>query len=155
MTALSVTLDPAAVIDGINLATKRDVLEKAADIAANCYDLDKAEVVSRLTERENLGTTGFGGSVAIPHAKLPDLQKCVGVVLRLPESVEYDAHDGRPVDLVFALFSPENGGVSHLKALAEISRLLRDDNMAAKLRGADNEDAIYALVTGQRGQQAA
>ncbi len=155
MTALSVTVDPAAIFDATGLATKQDVLKKAASLAANSYGLDLESCADALMEREKLGTTGFGGSIAIPHAKIADLQRCVGVVIRLDEAIEYNAHDGRPVDLIFALFSPETGGAIHLKALAEVSRLLRDDNMTTKLRGADKSDAIYALLTGQREQQAA
>ena len=155
MTAFSVTVDPAAIFDAIGLATKQDVLKKAASLAAKSYGLDMDSCAAALTEREKLGTTGFGGSVAIPHAKIAGLPDCVGVVIRLDQPIAYEAHDGRPVDLVFALFSPESGGATHLKALAEISRLLRDDIMVSKLRGADNTDAVYALLTGQREQQAA
>lgn len=155
MTALSVTVNPAAIYGEANIVTKWDILSKAASLAADCYGMDREELHRRLLERENLGTTGFGGSVAIPHAKVLGLKECVGVVIRLENSVDYHAHDGQPVDLVFALFSPETGGAIHLKALAEISRLLRNDDMLAKLRGADNSDAIYALLSGQREQRAA
>jgi len=155
MTALSVTVDPAAIIDASNLATKQDVLKMAASLAADCYGLDSATCVNALVERERLGTTGFGGAVAIPHAKTVEVQQCVGVIIRLDHPIDYDAHDNRPVDLIFALFSPEAGGAIHLKALAEVSRLLRDENMVAKLRGADSQDAVYALLTGQREQRAA
>ena len=155
MTALSVTVKPAAILGRVNITTKRDILETAALQAAECYSLDQEELKRGLIEREKLGTTGFGDSVAIPHAKVKDLRECLGVVIRLENPVDYQAHDGRPVDLVFALFSPEGGGAVHLKALAEISRLLRDEDVVTKLRGADNADAIYALLTGQREQQAA
>lgn len=155
MTALSVTVDPAAIFDATDLSSKHEILNKAAELAAKTYNLSAEKLLSRLLEREKLGTTGFGGSVAIPHAKLAELKKCVGVVIRIEGGVEYCAHDDRPVDLVFALFSPESGGAVHLKALAEISRFLRDEDMVAKLRGASGPDAIYALLTGQREQQAA
>jgi len=155
MTALSVTVDPAAIIDASDLVTKQDVLKKAASLAEECYGLRMATCVTALGEREKLGTTGFGGGVAIPHAKIAELEYCVGVVIRLDKAIDYNAHDDRPVDLILALFSPETGGAIHLKALAEISRLLRDETMVAKLRGADSQDAVYALLTGQRGQQAA
>lgn len=155
MTALSVTVNPAAIYGGTSIATKQDILAKAAALAADCYGLDQKDLTRALNERETLGTTGFGGSVAIPHAKVSGIDECVGVVIRLENPVEYRAHDGRPVDLIFALFSPEKGGAVHLKALAEVSRLLRDEEMVTKIRGADNADAIYALLTGQREQQAA
>ena len=155
MTALSVTVKPAAILGGIDISTKREILETAALRAAECYDLNHDELKRGLIEREKLGTPGFGGSVAIPHTKVEDLRNCVGVVIRLENPVDYQAHDGHPVDLVFALFSPAGGGAVHLKALAEISRLLRDEDIVAKMRGADNADAIYALLSGQREQQAA
>ncbi|MEP2987954.1 MAG: PTS sugar transporter subunit IIA [Parasphingorhabdus sp.] len=155
MTSLSVTVNPAAIFAGTGIATKQEILSKAASLAAKCYGLDKGDLYSSLVEREKIGTTGFGGSVAIPHAKINSIGECFGVVIRLENPVEFQAHDDRPVDIIFALFSPKTGGAVHLKALAEISRLLRDEDMLAKLRGADNADAIYALLTGQREQQAA
>lgn len=155
MTALSVTIDPAAVLSNVGLTSKAQALQMVATIAAQCYGLDQQSLHDRILEREKLGTTGFGGSVAIPHAKIESLRHCIGVVLRLENPIDYSAYDDRPVDLMFALFSPENSGTIHLKTLAEISRLLRDEVMVTKLRGANSNDAIYALLTGQRGQQAA
>ena len=105
-----------------------------------------ASVTACLSERERLGTTGFGGGVAIPHGKLEGLDAIVGHFVRLAEPLEFDAVDRLPVDLVFALLSPPDAGAEHLKTLAAVSRTLRDEAMRAKLRGARSPDAVYALL---------
>ena len=108
--------------------------------------LPAADIVASLAERERLGSTGFGHGAAIPHGKLGGLAGVVGHFVRLAEPIPFDAVDGVPVDLVFALFSPPDRGAEHLRSLAAVSRLLRDGNMRAKLRGARTPDAIYALI---------
>ena len=155
MKHLSIHLDTDAVVAQASAASKKTVFALLSQKAAHCYDLDAKQVAIALIEREALGSTGFGGSVAIPHAKIPGLESCVGVFLRLAKPIGFDAHDDQPVDLIFGLFSPKRGGVDHLKALAEISRFLRDSNMLAKLRGATSGDALYTLLAGQNEQQAA
>ena len=155
MSLLSVQIDPVAIQKIPEIRSKNDLLARSADISARIYGLDRLEVQRRLMEREALGSTGFGGSIAIPHAKVADTDKCLGLFFRLDEPIAFDGYDDKPVDLVFVLLSPENGGAIHLKALAEISRFLRDDQIVSKLRGAGSNDALYALLTGQRGQQAA
>lgn len=135
--------------------SKNDVFATLAERASQCYGLDSQLVMDRLQDREALGSTGFGGSVAIPHARMGELDKSVGLFIRLAEPIGFDAHDGQDVDLVFGLLSPEQGSADHLKALAQISRFLRDDSIVAKLRGAASEDALYVLLTGQQDQQAA
>lgn len=155
MTIFSVQIESASVQDLSDVSTKPQLIERAADIAARVYQLDAIQVRDQLIARETIGSTGFGHSIAIPHAKIATLDHCAGLFLRLDQAIEFEAHDSKPVDLIFILLSPENGGAVHLKALAEISRFLRDDQMVSKLRGADSSDALYALLTGQRGQQAA
>lgn len=155
MTDLSVRLELAAVRDGPEIAGKDDILRAIGRIGESCYGLDADTTRAGLADREDLGSTGFGRSIAIPHTKLADLDHCVGIFLRLAEPVPFDAHDGKPVDLIFALLSPQKAGVEHLKALAAVSRFLRDDNMVAKLRGASGQDALYALLNRQHEQQAA
>jgi len=155
MENLSVRIDSSAVLDNSSARTKQDVFALLARKAADVYGLDAQIVAQRLEKREALGTTGFGASIAIPHAKIPELKECTGIFVRFDKPVEFNSYDGKPVDLIFALLSPEQGGVQHLQALAEISRLLRDENMIAKLRGADGADALYVLLTGQREQKAA
>lgn len=155
MTELSVRLDLAAVKDCQQVGSKDDILRTIARIGQDCYDLDADAVWTGLMAREALGSTGFGRSIAIPHTKLADLDHCVGIFLRLAEPVSFNAYDGKPVDLVFALLSPQKTGAEHLKALAAVSRFLRDEHMVAKLRGASGQDALYALLNRQREQQAA
>ena len=116
-----------------------------AATAATLTGLDSRVIVERLLERERLGSTGFGGGVAIPHGKMDGLEKVVGLVARLANPIDFQAIDGMPVDLVFVLLSPPDAGVEHLKALARVSRKLRDRAFVAKLRGANSPDALYAL----------
>ena len=155
MTDLSVRLELAAVRDCQDTGDKSDILRTIGHIGQECYRLDGDSIRTGLEAREALGSTGFGRSVAIPHTKLASLDHCVGIFLRLAEPAPFNAHDGKPVDLIFALLSPAKGGVEHLQALAEISRFLRDDNMVAKLRGASGQDALYVLLSKQREQRAA
>ncbi len=155
MVDLSVRLELAAVRDCPEVVGKNDILGLIGRIGQSCYGLDADDIRTGLVAREALGSTGFGRSIAIPHTKLPALDHCVGVFLRLAEPVSFDAHDGKPVDLIFALLSPQKAGVEHLKALAAVSRFLRDEHLVAKLRGASGQDALYALLNRQREQQAA
>lgn len=155
MTILSVRLDVAAVRDCSGVGGKDELLRRISKIGQECYRLDAETVLQGLTAREALGSTGFGREIAIPHTKLATLDRCVGIFLRLAEPVAFNSHDGKPVDLIFALLSPEKAGIEHLQALAAISRLLRDDNMVAKLRGAAGQDALFALLNKQREQRAA
>lgn len=155
MTILSVRLDVAAVRDCPGGGAKDEILRMIGKIGQECYRLDAEAICQGLAAREALGSTGFGREIAIPHTKLATLDRCVGIFLRLAEPVAFDSQDGKPVDLVFALLSPAKGGIEHLKALAEISRFLRDDNVVAKLRGAAGQDALYAVLSKQREQRAA
>ncbi len=155
MKYLSVHMDAAAVTASATALSKQEIFTALAKKASQCYGLNAEMVVDRLNDREALGSTGFGGSVAIPHARIKELDQCVGLFIRLKQSIGFDAHDGQDVDLIFGLLSPEQGSADHLKALAEVSRFLRDESIVAKLRGAASEDALYVLLTGQQDQQAA
>jgi PTS system nitrogen regulatory IIA component len=155
MTDLSVRLELAAVRDYPDVGSKDDILRTIADIGQECYRLDADEILTGLEAREALGSTGFGRSIAIPHAKLASLDHCVGIFLRLAEPVSFNAHDGKPVDLIFALLSPQKAGVEHLKDLAAVSRFFRDEHTVTKLRGASGQDELYALLNRQHEQQAA
>ena len=108
-------------------------------------------VLDLLLARERLGSTGVGAGVAIPHAKLAGLSKPSAVFARLREPIDFDAVDGRPVDLIFLLLAPDSAGSDHLKALALVSRLLRDERVCARLRGTDSAEALYAILTGAAG----
>src|SRR5690606_14298 len=123
------------------------VLQELAKRAAELVGEHERVVFDVLLERERLGTTGVGGGVAIPHGKLPRLSRMVGLFARLEKPVDFESIDEQPVDLVFMLLAPASAGADHLKALARVSRLLRDRKMCEKLRGSDTADALYALLT--------
>lgn len=126
---------------------KAGILTRLADLFANVYELDRDLVLERVTERERLGSTGFGRHVAIPHARIPGLSRPVAAVIRLDRPVDFDAADGMPVDIVFGLLSPDGAGATHLQALAAISRMMRDERMHATLVAAPGTDAIYSLLS--------
>jgi PTS system nitrogen regulatory IIA component len=126
---------------------KTAILTQLSELFASVYDLDRALVLTRVTEREQLGSTGFGRNVAIPHARIPGLTRPVAAVIRLDTPVDFDAADGMPVDLVFGLLSPEGAGATHLHALAAISRMMRDERMHAALIAAPSAEALYSLLS--------
>lgn len=138
-------LDLQAVVASLVVPNKKALFQKLAEIAVKQVPLEPRKIVDRLSERERLGSTGFGGGVAIPHGKIEGLDRVVGVFARLAQPIDFAAIDDMPVDLVFLLLSPPDAGVEHLKALARVSRRLRDRTFVAKLRGAGSEDALYAL----------
>jgi PTS system nitrogen regulatory IIA component len=139
---------PRAVIAQLRAPTKRQVLQELARRAATMTGLGDKRIFDALVERERLGTTGIGNGVAIPHCRLPELSRLHGVFARLERPVPFEAIDDQPVDLLFLLLAPVEAGAEHLKALARVSRLLRDKAMCEKLRGANSADALYALLTG-------
>lgn len=138
-------LSPGSIISGLSVSSSKALFAQLAQTAAREYGLDAGLVVERLTERERLGSTGFGGGVAIPHARVDGLDHVVGIFAALEKPLDFNAVDDNPVDLVFCLLSPPDAGSAHLKALAQVSRWLRDRNFVAKLRGAGSHDSIYAL----------
>ena len=140
-------LNPTGVIAKLRAASKKQVLQELAKRAAEATGLPERQIFEVLLERERLGTTGVGNGIAIPHGKLPGLKQLFGMFARLESPVEFDAIDEQPVDLIFLLLAPEAAGADHLKALARVSRLLRDRSVCEKLRGANQPDAIYALLT--------
>jgi nitrogen PTS system EIIA component len=147
MIRITTRLVDGAVVSGVNCADKNCLLETLAQIAAAQYGLDRGAAYDSLIERERLGPTGFGGGTAIPHCKVTDIDAPVGVFVRLAKAVEYGAVDDQPVDLAFALFSPAQDGAAHLKALAEVSRMFRDERSCADLRSANDAAAIFALLS--------
>lgn len=130
----------------IKSGSKRQLLQELAEKASELSGLDERTIFDALLERENLGTTGFGGGTALPHARLENLDKIYGIFMRLSSPMNYEAIDGKPIDIVFMLMSPDSSGADHLTALAQISRLLKDENTCEKLRRAQNTDEIYALL---------
>ncbi len=155
ITDFSDLLRPDAVATGWNAATKKALFQQVANSFESLRVGDARTIADRLTEREKLGSTGFGGGVAIPHAKLPDLAAPTGLFVRLSQPIDFQAVDNLPVDLVFVLLSPVDAGSDHLKALARVSRRLRNRSFLGKLRGAGSRDALYALFTADESRHAA
>ncbi|WP_119165191.1 PTS IIA-like nitrogen regulatory protein PtsN [Algihabitans albus] len=152
---LSELLTPQAVIPSLKVNSKKQVLQELSKKASELTDQPERAIFEVLTERERLGTTGVGHGIAIPHGKLAALDRLYGVFARLETPVDFDAIDEQPVDLVFLLLAPETAGADHLKALARVSRLLRDRASCEKLRGTDSADAVYALLTESAASHAA
>ena len=148
-------LDCDAIKPALPGGNKRSLMKQLAELAANRLGIDGATVLAGLNEREQLGSTGFGHGVAIPHAKIDGLVQIYGLFARLAEPVDYKAIDGRPVDLIFLLLSPVNAGAEHLKALASISRVTRDAATLERLRGARSRDALAAVLMGADERDAA
>ena len=155
MDDLSDLLGPDAVLAGLVAPNKKTLFQQLATAASRLTGMDTRVIVERLVERERLGSTGFGNGVAIPHGKIDGLTRVVGVFARLGAPVDFQAIDDLPVDLVFLLLSPPDSGVEHLKALARVSRRLRDKAFVAKLRGAASPDALYALFAQSDARDAA
>jgi nitrogen PTS system EIIA component len=155
---ISDLLKPAAVIVSLKAQGKKYLLQEIAARAAQVTRLPERKIFETLMERERLGTTGVGQGIAIPHGRLADISEIVGVFARLETPIDYDAVDNQPVDLVFMLLAPEGAGADHLKALARVSRLLRNQTATEKLRAAKTPEALYAILTdttGSSGAQAA
>jgi nitrogen PTS system EIIA component len=137
---------PDAVLACVKASGKKALLAELASRAATVFKLDDRRLFDRLLERERLGSTGIGGGIAIPHARLTTLSKPAGLFARLANPVDFESIDERPVDIVFLLVAPEGAGADHLKALARVSRLLRDRSLVEKLRATESADALYALL---------
>lgn len=148
-------ITPKGIIANLRAGSKKQALQELARKAAEVTGLHDRAIFDVLLERERLGTTGVGHGIAIPHGKLPNLDKVHGIFARLERPVDFDAIDEQPVDLMFLLLAPEAAGADHLKALARVSRLLRDSAMCEKLRGSESADAIYALLTQHEASHAA
>ena len=148
-------LSPAGIAAGLSVASKKQLFQQVGTLAANAIGVDAKLVIERLGERERLGSTGFGGGIAIPHAKIEGLERVVGLFAKLAVPIEFAAIDALPIDLVFVLLSPPDAGVDHLKALARVSRRMRDREFVAKLRGAGSPDALYALFASGESRDAA
>jgi PTS system nitrogen regulatory IIA component len=148
-------LAPRSVIANLRVSNKKQALQELAKRAATATGVAERRIFDVLSERERLGTTGIGMGIAIPHGKLPEIGRLFGMFARLERPIPFDAIDDQPVDLVFVLLAPPDAGADHLKALARVSRLLRDRATCQKLRGANNPDALYALLTDEAETSAA
>jgi PTS system nitrogen regulatory IIA component len=152
---LSDFLDFDAIKTSLPGGNKRSLLQQLANLAGQRLKLDSAAILASLLEREQLGSTGFGHGVAIPHGKIEGLTRIYGLFARLSEPVEFKAIDNRPVDLVFLLLSPPNAGADHLKALAAVSRVTRDAALLEQMRGARSRDALAVVLLGADERDAA
>ncbi|WP_433990117.1 Nitrogen regulatory protein (plasmid) [Pseudoseohaeicola sp. NH-UV-7] len=152
---MSKILAPQAVKVVASTSSKKRLLHDLSDLAFVAYGLPAAETVEALMERETLGPTGVGNGVALPHARLPGVESVVGAFILLEKPIDFNSIDRQPVDLAFALFAPEDAGVEHLKALALVSRTLRDASVCAKLRANPDAATIYAILTEAQSVQAA
>jgi PTS system nitrogen regulatory IIA component len=137
---------PEAVLASVKASGKKALLAELAARGAAMLKLDERRLFDRLLERERLGSTGIGGGIAIPHGRMSSLAEPRGLFARLAHPIDFDSIDERPVDVVFLLVAPEGAGADHLKALARVARLLRDPEVARKLRASNGAEAIYAVL---------
>ena len=144
---LSDFISPESILPSLRVKTKKQLLQELASRAARRTGLPERVIFDVLLQRERLGSTGLGQGIAIPHGKIPGLKGIVGIFARLSEPIDFEAVDGEPVDIVFLLLAPEGAGADHLKALARISRLLREGSAVEKLRGSRDAAALYAVLT--------
>ena len=147
-------ITPRSVVAQLRATNKKQALQELAKRAAALTGLQERTIYDVLIERERLGSTGIGMGIGIPHGRLSGLETLCGIFARLDRPVPFDAIDDQPVDLIFLLLAPQGAGADHLKALARVSRLLRDRNVCEKLRGTDNADALYALLIDRTPSQA-
>jgi nitrogen PTS system EIIA component len=138
---------PNAILPALKVNGKKQALQEIAARAAALTGQNERAILDVLTQREKLGSTGVGNGIAIPHGKLPNLGKLFGLFARLDRSIDFEALDGQPVDLIFLLLAPEQAGADHLKALARVARLLRDPEIARKLRDSRDAEALFAVLT--------
>lgn len=152
---ISMILKPEAVRVLSGVSSKKRLFQELGTIAESSYDVNHGTAVDALQERESLGPTGVGHGVALPHARIEGLETVVGAMVLLEKPIPFEAVDRQPVDLVFALFAPSDSGVEHLKALALVSRTLRDPAICAKLRSNSNPATLYTILTESQSMLAA
>lgn len=136
-----------AVVASLKAKNKKQLLQELSARAARLTGLEERYIFDALLQRERLGSTGLGQGIAIPHGKFAGLKQIVGIFARLDNPVDFDAVDGEPIDIVFLLLAPEGAGADHLKALARVSRFLREGSAVEKLRASKDAAAIYAVLT--------
>jgi PTS system nitrogen regulatory IIA component len=137
---------PDAVLYRLKATNKKHLLQKLSDSLAEKTGLESRDIFDRLFEREKLGSTGMGSGIAIPHARMENIDRVYTAFMTLDEPTDFESVDERPVDLVFALLAPQNAGADHLQALAKASRLLRTADFCTRVRGASSADAIESLL---------
>ena len=148
-------LKPQAVKIASSCSSKKRLFQDLGEMAQDIYGFNASDVADALQERENLGPTGVGKGIALPHARLPSIERVCGLFLRLEKPLEFNAVDRAPVDLIFTLLAPQDSGVDHLKALALVSRTMRDEALCTKLRANTEPATLFTLLTEVPGVQAA
>ena len=139
-------LTAESVLPALKVSSKKQAIQALSEKAAQLTGLDEREIFATLLQRERLGSTGVGAGVAIPHGKLAEIKKIVGVFARLERPIDFEALDDPPVDVIFLLLAPEGAGADHLKALAKIARILRNANIIKKIRATSQSEALYSLL---------
>jgi PTS system nitrogen regulatory IIA component len=134
------------VVADLKATSKKHLFHELSRVASEVCGLSARAIFDAVLERERLGSTGVGGGVAIPHARLPGLPKICGIFARLENGIDFESLDDQPVDLVFMLLAPVDAGADHLKALARVSRVLRRLDLRDRVRAAPNAEAIRALM---------
>lgn len=152
---IATLLKPEAVRMLGHMTSKKRLFQELGDVAASVYGISAALAMEGLQEREALGPTGVGHGIALPHARLDGIERIMGVFVRLDRAMDFDSVDRQPVDLIFTLFAPKDSGVDHLKALALISRTMRDGATCAKLRANTSPVTLHAILTEPRNQKVA
>jgi nitrogen PTS system EIIA component len=140
-------LGPGAILCDLKAQNKKQVLHELAEGLSSQSGVDARAIFDVLLQREKLGSTGLGQGIAVPHGRVPAISRVYGLFARLSTPISFDSVDGEPVDIVFALVSPDHAGADHLTALARVSRLLRDQKTLAKLRGTKAKEGLYAIIT--------
>jgi nitrogen PTS system EIIA component len=140
-------IDARTILPALKVQNKKQLLQELAQSLSSLVAIDNRVIFEKLLQREKLGSTGLGQGIAIPHGRLPSIARVYGVFARLTTPIAFDSVDGEPVDLAFALISPDHAGADHLTALARVSRLLRDAMTLKKLRGTETVEGLYAVLT--------
>ena len=152
---ISEILSPEAVLTSVKASSKKRVLQEISCCISNTYDLNQSDVFSALQERENLGPTGMGHGVAIPHARVNSVNSIKGLFAKLIKPIDFGSMDSQNVDLIFVLIAPHESGANHLKALAKVSRILRNKSTCEKLRSTLDKSALFSILTTDKEIQAA
>ncbi len=140
-------ISQSSVIPALRAKTKKQALEELAVRAGKLEKLPAREIFEAVLQRERLGSTGIGRGIAIPHCRHASVKKITCVFARLETPIAFDAMDGNPVDLIFLLLAPEDAGADHLKALARVSRLMREPQTIMQLRAAKDQASLHAVLT--------
>ena len=152
---ISEILTSEAILTSIKASSKKRVLQEISVGISNVYGLNQSEVFLALQERESLGPTGMGHGVAIPHARISSLNSIIGLFAKLIKPLDFGSMDSQNVDLIFVLIAPHESGANHLKALAKVSRILRNKSTCEKLRSTLDKSALYSILTTDEEIQAA